>query len=69
MLYYLSLFDTEKARTKTLGTPKAEEVAALAAQNKTTFAQVSQAIEKYMAKCGRRYVSLSSVFSYMRVAQ
>jgi DNA polymerase alpha subunit A len=67
MLYFQSLFDTEKARLKTMGTPRAEEVAALAIQNRDTFAAYTLAIEGYMKRCGRRYVSLSSVFSYMRV--
>lgn len=93
MLYFQSLFDTEKARSKTLGTPRAgksalllrfdedhanrrhmrsafaEEVHALAAQHKESFLQINASIEDYMKRCGRRYVSLESVFSYMKVAQ
>lgn len=67
MLYFSSLFDTDRARSKTMGTARAEEVAALAVQNSATFALYHAAIEGYMKRCGRRYVSLSSVFSYMRV--
>lgn len=69
MLYFQSLFDTENARSKTLGTPRAEEIQALAAQYKESFLQISASIEDYMKRCGRRYVSLESVFSYMKVAQ
>lgn len=45
-----------------------EEVTALANQNQDSFKQIADAIGRYMSKCGRRYVSLSSVFSYMKVA-
>lgn len=86
----MSLFDTEKARMKTLGTPRAgswmllsriyvtrsanmtsdifaEEIAALKAQNEVDFKQITDAVDAYMQKCGRRYVSLSGVFAYMHV--
>ena len=43
----------------------AEEVNALGAHNKEHLADILLAIERYMSKCGRRYVSLSGVFSYM----
>lgn len=89
MLYFLSLFDTENARLKTLGTARAgkqsfesmpcgfaanfgfvsDEIAALKAQNELSFGQVTTAVDAYMKKCGRRYVSLDSVFSYMNVSR
>jgi hypothetical protein len=40
-------------------------VYALAAQNREGFEIVRGVVGKYLDKCGRRYVNLSGIFSFM----
>lgn len=83
LLYYSTVFDAERARQRVADKPGqgpspdciaaqsdrcAEEVIALAIQNEGSFRTVKTAVDRYLARCGRRYVQLGSIFSFMRAA-
>lgn len=42
-----------------------EEIKALAWHNSIRFGIVSQAIQRYLEKCGRQWVSMESIFSFV----
>jgi DNA polymerase alpha subunit A len=65
LLYYLSLFDTEKAMSAARGTQRFDEVRALAQANSRGFAEVAGMVEKYLERNGRRYVDMSGLFGFM----
>ncbi|BFZ59720.1 DNA-directed DNA polymerase alpha catalytic subunit pol1 [Saitoella coloradoensis] len=64
MLYFDSLFDVDKARAKAKG-DDAAIVFVLAEQNRERFDKQRAVIARYLERCGRRYVDLSSIFSFM----
>lgn len=70
------LFDIDKAKKKASDDDKGrvnavkkkltvDVVHALAEQNRERFEIVRGVVGKYLDKCGRRYVSLSGIFSFM----
>ncbi|KAF8443398.1 DNA polymerase alpha subunit A [Terfezia claveryi] len=63
LLYYQSLFDVAKAKDKAMG-KNAEEVKVLADLNKHRFGVIEKVVEKYLDKCGRRWVSMDNIFSF-----
>lgn len=65
LLYYLSLFDADKAIAAARGTPRFDEVKALAMANSRGFSEVGAMVEKYLERNGRRYVDMSGLFGFM----
>ncbi|CDZ97565.1 dna polymerase alpha catalytic subunit [Phaffia rhodozyma] len=65
LLYYKSLFDTDKAVAAVKASDKFEEVQAFAAQNKHTFKTLSAVVQKYLNKNGRGTVEMNQIFSFM----
>lgn len=65
LLYYLSLFDTDKAISTARGTARFDEVRALAMANSRGFAEVTGKVEKYLERNGRRYVDMGGLFGFM----
>lgn len=65
LLYYLSLFDTEKAISAVRGTGRFDEIRALTNANARGFAEVTRLIERYLEKNGRRYVDMKGLFGFM----
>ena len=72
LLYLDSLFDMDKAKKTALSTSSSEtsdlsitEVNALAEQNRERFEVPRQVISKYLSNCGRRYVDMHSIFSFV----
>lgn len=63
LLYYQTLFDVAKAKDKATG-KNAEEVKVLADLNKHRFEAIRRVVEKYLDKCGRRWVSMDNIFSF-----
>lgn len=44
-----------------------EQVSALIAQNTTTLELLHRTTEKFLAECGRRWVDLKDLFSFMKL--
>jgi DNA polymerase alpha subunit A len=75
LLYYDMLFNIEKAKKKATVEDQGfypfvlrsnlDIIFALAEQNRERFDTVRGVIGKYLEKCGRRYVGLGGIFSFM----
>jgi DNA polymerase alpha subunit A len=79
LLYFASLWDVEKAKTKVKGQDRGknayheivwigtdimtERVMALAEHNRVRFGTLKGVVEKYLDKCGRQWVAMDSLFS------
>lgn len=78
LLYFASLFDVEKAKTKAisgatglggdgnagaLSTTQREQALALVEHNRVRFGTVKGVIEKHLDKCGRQWVQMDNLFS------
>lgn len=67
-LRYLSdLFNGEKAIESSFGSSNAEAIKSCALQNAEFLSSMSAAVEKYLDQCGRRWIDMASVFSFMKV--
>ncbi|KAI0947004.1 hypothetical protein AcV7_009558 [Taiwanofungus camphoratus] len=64
--YYLSLFSAEKALKGAAG-PKSDELRALVDLQTDFLQAMTGTVEKYLDQCGRRWVELSGLFSFMKV--
>jgi DNA polymerase alpha subunit A len=74
LVYFSTLFDAEKARTKAksgeahgkdgaeLTASEKEEIVALATHNLERFGTVKGVVERYLDKCGRRWVAMDTLF-------
>ncbi|KAJ6264276.1 hypothetical protein Dda_0420 [Drechslerella dactyloides] len=62
LLYYTSLFDVERAKSKAEGTER-EQISILAERYRNGFALVSRTISQYQKKCGRSWVQMEIIFS------
>lgn len=67
LLYYRSIFDSSKAleSAKSLSGSRAEELQAIALRNQPLYQEILSMLEAYLDKCGRRYVDLGGLFSFM----
>lgn len=65
LLYYRSLFDTEKAISAVRGTGRFDTVRALATANSRGFADIVALVERYLERNGRRYVDMKGLFGFM----
>lgn len=65
MLYYSSLFDTEKAQNTVRGTGRFEEIRALSLANQKGFGDIDYMVQKYLERNGRRYVDMKGLFGFM----
>ena len=70
LVYFASLWDVDKARTKASGTgdssltaEQREKVLALAEHNRTRFSTVKGVADKYLEKCGRQWVAMDTLFA------
>ncbi|ORY69962.1 uncharacterized protein BCR38DRAFT_384527 [Pseudomassariella vexata] len=68
LVYFASLWDVEKAKEKVrdgqekLGGAGKETVLALAEHNRVRFDTVKSVVDKYLDKCGRRWVAMDTLF-------
>ncbi|KAF8585711.1 DNA polymerase alpha catalytic subunit [Ramaria rubella] len=70
LLYYASLFNAEKIAKGAKGTAKhgaCYEVAALIDVNNAFLGAMAATVEKYLNHCGRRWVELDGLFSFMKL--
>ncbi|KAK8124887.1 DNA polymerase [Apiospora kogelbergensis] len=71
LVYFASLWDVDRARAKAqetggdqaLSAEDRERVMALTEHNRTRFGTVQGVVEKYLDKCGRRWVAMDTLFS------
>lgn len=66
LLFYVSLFDTTKAMESVATSANKEELQAIAMHNQGLYSEISTMLNEYLDKCGRRYVDLTSLFSFMK---
>ncbi|KAL0059069.1 DNA-directed DNA polymerase alpha catalytic subunit pol1 [Marasmius tenuissimus] len=65
--YFAYLFDGQRAIKNATGTDSLEAVSALVNTHSAFLTIMSGSVEKYLDQCGRRWVELSSLFSFMKV--
>lgn len=63
LLYFSSVFDVNKAKAR-VEVDKNETLHVLAEKNRERFKIISEAVQKYLDKCGRQWVSMESIFSF-----
>lgn len=68
LLYFASLWDSEKAKEKAKSLKEFAEVKdrvmVLAETNKDLFAQVKTVVDAYLKKCGRQWVEMDTLFGF-----
>ncbi|KAG5643370.1 hypothetical protein DXG03_001018 [Asterophora parasitica] len=67
--YFSSLFDGERVIKASKGRSTAEQdtLLALVSFNAASLQALSDCIEKYLDQCGRRWVDLSGIFSFLKI--
>ena len=68
LLYYAGLWDVDKAKAaveKDGGDVDKERILALAEHNRTRFGTVKAVVDGYLKKCGRQWVDMDTLFSFM----
>ncbi|KDQ26754.1 hypothetical protein PLEOSDRAFT_1105655 [Pleurotus ostreatus PC15] len=65
--YYAFLFDSKKALQAAPKSIKQDELKNLAATNAEFLFIMGEVVEKYLDQCGRRWVELDKLFSFMRM--
>ena len=74
LVYFAGLWDTDKAKESVkvgeegVTALQKEQVLALAEHNKIRFATVKGAVDKYLDKCGRRWVAMDTLFGKLGFA-
>ncbi|KAH7243278.1 uncharacterized protein BKA55DRAFT_647837 [Fusarium redolens] len=67
LLYFASLWDVDKAKTKATSTEMSrqdrENILALAEHNRVRFGNVKGIVDKYLDKCGRQWVAMDTLFT------
>lgn len=64
LLYFDSLFDVDRMKKPSGGDEEVDRLSALAEHNRIRFETSRRVIASYLKKCGRRYVDMSSIFSF-----
>jgi len=65
--FYASLFNAEKVLKGTVGSTQTDAVAAVVSSNLALLQAMSACVEKYLDQSARRWVELSTIFSFMNV--
>lgn len=74
LVYFASLWDVDKARTKadaaagesaaaTVDRERRDKILALAEHNRTRFSTVKGVVDRYLDKCGRQWVAMDTLFA------
>ena len=68
LLYFASLWDVEKSKTKAKSQKEyaavRDRVVVLAETNKDMFGQLKMVVDAYLRKCGRQWVEMDSLFGF-----
>ncbi|SCZ87769.1 BZ3500_MvSof-1268-A1-R1_Chr2-3g05237 [Microbotryum saponariae] len=67
ILFFDTLFDLERARTKAASTTTQDQVNEIMDAQKPTFETLRSVITKHLEKNGRRWVNMQSLFGFMSV--
>ncbi|KAI8579056.1 hypothetical protein K450DRAFT_175568 [Umbelopsis ramanniana AG] len=67
LLYFSSMFDTEKAKANSADTTRALDIAELANRYITEYAELKKTVDQYLDRSGRRFVDLSQLFSFCTI--
>jgi len=67
LLYFSSLFNAEKAEASVKGTLRQDGVTALLKLNSLFLANMTRLVHKYLIQCGRHWVDLKGLFSFMKI--
>ncbi|GAA5879617.1 hypothetical protein JCM3774_004286 [Rhodotorula dairenensis] len=67
LLYFDTLFDIERAVAKVAGSAKQDAVNVRINANRPLLEQLRRIVTKHLEKNGRRWVSMQSLFSFMKV--
>ncbi|GAA5918206.1 hypothetical protein JCM8208_006171, partial [Rhodotorula glutinis] len=67
LLYFDTLFDIEKAALKVAGGAEQEPLQVRVEANRSTIETLRRVVTKHLEKNGRRWVSMESLFSFMKV--
>ncbi|KAJ7272585.1 DNA polymerase family B-domain-containing protein [Mycena haematopus] len=65
--YYASLFNPEKAAKAVIGSPNTDTVSAAIANNLSFLQAMGACVERHLDQSARRWVELSTIFSFMNV--
>lgn len=68
LLYYAGLWDVDKAKAvaeKETSGEKKESIMALVEWNRTRFGTIKGVVDGYLKKCGRQWVDMDTLFSFM----
>ncbi|KAJ7230554.1 DNA polymerase family B-domain-containing protein [Mycena pura] len=65
--FYASLFDVEKATKSAVGSAHTDTVTAVISNNVAFLQAMMACVERYLDQSARRWVELSSIFSFMKV--
>ena len=68
LLYYSSLFDIEKTKSKAKDLKEdgdvRERITVLAEANRSSFDNIKSSVDAYLKKCGRQWVEMDSLFAF-----
>lgn len=66
LLFWQGLWDVDQARKKVLEHEEEmkEKVLALAEHNRARFENCRQVVDRYLDKCGRRWVAMDGLFGF-----
>ncbi|GAA5986163.1 hypothetical protein JCM11641_004732 [Rhodosporidiobolus odoratus] len=67
LLYFDTILDSEKALLKAAGTPQQDDIVARVQCNRSSLDALRKVVTKHLEKNGRRWVSMESLFSFMKV--
>ncbi|KAJ7493343.1 hypothetical protein B0H11DRAFT_2006017 [Mycena galericulata] len=65
--FYASLFNAEKILRGTVGSTQIDAVTAVVSNNRAFLEAMSACVERYLDQSARRWVELSTIFSFMNV--
>lgn len=64
LVYFASLWDVDRARTKAIDAKQdVERILALVEHNRARFGTVKGVVDKYLEKCGRQWVAMDTLFA------
>jgi DNA polymerase alpha subunit A len=68
LLYFATLFDTEKAKNKAKNekeyASQKDRITVLAETNKGSFEEIKAVVDGYLRKCGRQWVEMDAIFGF-----
>ncbi|CCA69546.1 related to POL1-DNA-directed DNA polymerase alpha, 180 KD subunit [Serendipita indica DSM 11827] len=67
LLFYSSLFDSQKLLNSSKGSSRQEHITALVGQNADTLLVLAEVVERHLDECGRRWVDLKDLFGFMSI--